>query len=101
MPARFLNDQDIDTLRKSNIKMNDIKPILGERYESISDIIEKQPKQKITLSIITDILQNMLVEVYDGLMAILQQKPITNEQLLSMSIFFVILALFQVYLSLA
>ena len=101
MPARFLNDQDIDTLRKSNIKMNDIKPILGERYESISDIIEKQPKQKITLSMITDILQNMLVEVYDGLMAILQQKPITNEQLLSMSIFFVILALFQVYLSLA
>ena len=37
MPARFLNDRDIDTLRKGGIDMNAVPVITGDRYDGLKE----------------------------------------------------------------
>lgn len=42
MPARFLNDRDIDTLRKGGIDMNTVPIITGDRYDGLKESLDSK-----------------------------------------------------------
>jgi hypothetical protein len=41
MPARFLNDHDINTIRKAGITMDSIPLITGDRFEGLKQDVEQ------------------------------------------------------------
>jgi hypothetical protein len=101
MPARFLNDADITSLRRGGIRMTDIPLITGDRFDGLTESFQAIQSVNDFHSIQT-VLKQVLEQITSALSSIWKEQSLQQlspKQLIAVAIFFGVLALFQVYLS--
>ena len=98
MPARFLNDHDITTLRQSGIDMNSIPATFGNNIEGIKEE-NKDKETKFTFQNLQKHILIFLENIYNTLVVLLNNNfnfnELSNNNLINLIIFTLIILMFQ------